>query len=46
VIPAGIGELLGDPDPERAQRAMQAMLKMGKLDLAAMRAAADGAAAG
>jgi len=46
VIPTGIGELLGDPDPERAQRAMQAMLKMRKLDLAAMRAAADGAAAG
>jgi predicted 3-demethylubiquinone-9 3-methyltransferase (glyoxalase superfamily) len=42
VIPAGLGELLGDPDPERAQRAMQAMLKMRKLDLAAMRAAAGG----
>jgi predicted 3-demethylubiquinone-9 3-methyltransferase (glyoxalase superfamily) len=34
--------LLGDPDQERAQRAMQAMLKMGKLDIAALQAAADG----
>jgi hypothetical protein len=36
-------ELLADPDPARAQRAMQAMLGMKKLDLAAMKAAADGA---
>ncbi|MGI8492717.1 MAG: VOC family protein [Acidimicrobiales bacterium] len=41
VVPAGLGELMGDPDPGRAQRAMQAMLAMSKLDLAAMRAAAD-----
>jgi predicted 3-demethylubiquinone-9 3-methyltransferase (glyoxalase superfamily) len=34
-------ELLGDPDPARAQRAMQAMLGMKKLDVAALRAAAD-----
>lgn len=43
VIPAGMGEILGDPDQGRAQGAMQAMLGMHKLDLAAMRAAADGA---
>ena len=42
VVPAGMGEILGDPDPERGQRAMAAMLGMRKLDLAAMRAAADG----
>ena len=41
VVPAGLAELLGDPDPGRAQRAMQAMLGMERLDLAAMRAAAD-----
>ncbi len=35
-------EVFSDPDPERAQRAMQAMLKMGKLDIAELRAAADG----
>jgi hypothetical protein len=31
-------ELFADPDPARAERAMQAMLGMRKLDLAAMRA--------
>lgn len=41
VIPDGLGELLGDPDPGRASRATQAMLAMGKLDLDVMRAAAD-----
>ena len=35
-------ELFADPDPERAHRAMQAMLGMGKLDIAALRSAADG----
>jgi len=42
VVPTGMQEVLGDPDPARAQRAMQAMLGMKKLDLAALRAAADG----
>ena len=42
VVPAGMGELFADPDPSRAQRAMQAMLGMRKLDVAALRAAADG----
>jgi predicted 3-demethylubiquinone-9 3-methyltransferase (glyoxalase superfamily) len=27
-------DLVGDPDPEKAKRAMEAMLKMRKLDLA------------
>jgi hypothetical protein len=34
--------LFADPDPERARRAMQAMLGMSKLDIAALRRAADG----
>ncbi len=42
VVPVGMEEVFADPDPERAQRAMQAMLGMKKLDLAALRAAADG----
>ena len=42
VVPDGMDELLADADPERAQRAMQAMLGMVKLDVAALRAAADG----
>ncbi|MFJ2766407.1 VOC family protein [Streptomyces sp. NPDC087300] len=44
VVPAALPELLADPDPERAQRAMQAMFGMKKLDVAALRAAADGKA--
>lgn len=43
VVPAGMAEVLGDPDPERSQRALQAMLGMHKLDVAALRRAADGA---
>ena len=42
VVPQGLGDLIADPDPERARRALQAMFGMKKLDLAAMRAAADG----
>ena len=41
VVPAGLDEVLNDPDPGRAQRATAAMLQMRKLDLAALRAAAD-----
>jgi predicted 3-demethylubiquinone-9 3-methyltransferase (glyoxalase superfamily) len=43
VVPTGMEELFADPDPERARRAMEAMLKMNKLDVAALRRAADGA---
>jgi predicted 3-demethylubiquinone-9 3-methyltransferase (glyoxalase superfamily) len=43
VVPAGVLELISDPDDGRAVRAMRAMLGMRKLDVAAMRAAADGA---
>ncbi len=42
VVPAGMEEVFADPDPQRAQRAMQAMLGMRKLDVAALQAAADG----
>ncbi len=37
--------MLGDPDPDKARRTMQAMLGMKKLDIAALRRAHDGAAA-
>jgi predicted 3-demethylubiquinone-9 3-methyltransferase (glyoxalase superfamily) len=43
VVPTGMEEVFADPDPERARRAMEAMLKMGKIDIAALRSAADGA---
>ena len=42
VIPDELPTLLGDPDPGRARRAMQAMLSMKKLDVGALRAAAEG----
>ena len=42
VVPGGMEELFRDPDPQRAQRAMQAMLGMRKIDMAALQAAADG----
>jgi predicted 3-demethylubiquinone-9 3-methyltransferase (glyoxalase superfamily) len=41
IIPTELPKLLSDPDPDRAQRAMQAMLQMQKLDIDAMRKAAD-----
>jgi len=42
VVPTGMAEVFDDPDPKRAERAMKAMLGMRKLDIAALRAAADG----
>ena len=42
VVPQGMEEVFADADPARAQRAMQAMLGMRKLDLAALQAAAVG----
>ncbi len=33
IVPRRLRELLGDPDPERAQRAMGAMLKMTKIEV-------------
>jgi len=41
VIPTALPELLGDPDPGRAGRALHAMLTMTKIDVAALYAAAD-----
>lgn len=46
VVPEGMDAVFSDPDPKKAERAMQAMLKMGKLDIAALRSAAEGVAAG
>jgi predicted 3-demethylubiquinone-9 3-methyltransferase (glyoxalase superfamily) len=45
VVPDGVLALFADPDPARAARALQAMMTQIKLDLAAIRAAADGEAA-
>jgi predicted 3-demethylubiquinone-9 3-methyltransferase (glyoxalase superfamily) len=40
VVPDALPELIGDPDPERAQRAMAAMLQMKKLDIGELERAA------
>ena len=42
VVPEELEKLLTDPDSARSERAMRAMLGMKKLDVAALRAAADG----
>ena len=42
VVPTGMEELFTDPDRERARRAMEAMLAMGKIDIAELRRAAEG----
>jgi predicted 3-demethylubiquinone-9 3-methyltransferase (glyoxalase superfamily) len=43
VAPPGMAEVLNDPDQSRAERAMRAMFGMKKIDIAALKAAADGA---
>ena len=40
IVPKRLPELLADPDPEKAKRAMEAMMKMVKIDVAALEAAA------
>ena len=42
VIPEALPALISDPDPERAGRALNAMFTMSKIDVATLRAAADG----
>jgi predicted 3-demethylubiquinone-9 3-methyltransferase (glyoxalase superfamily) len=41
IIPAALGELLGNKDPEKSKRAMQAMLQMDKIDIAKLQRASD-----
>ncbi len=43
VNPAILGELLSGPDAKKAKRVMEAMLKMKKIDIAALKAAAEAA---
>ncbi|NGO10401.1 VOC family protein [Streptomyces sp. HC44] len=42
VVPTRLIELVSDPDEEKAARAMEAMLKMSKLDIAPLEKAAAG----
>lgn len=43
IIPKALGEMLGDPDPEKAGKTMQAMLKMKKIDIQGLKQAYEGA---
>jgi predicted 3-demethylubiquinone-9 3-methyltransferase (glyoxalase superfamily) len=42
IIPRQLGEMMSDPDRVRSGRAMEAMLEMNKIDLAALRRAFEG----
>jgi predicted 3-demethylubiquinone-9 3-methyltransferase (glyoxalase superfamily) len=42
IVPTKLGELMGDPDPVKAQRVTQAMLQMKKLDIAGLQTAYEG----
>jgi predicted 3-demethylubiquinone-9 3-methyltransferase (glyoxalase superfamily) len=39
IVPTVLGELLSDPDPEKSQRVMKAMLQMKKIDIATLKQA-------
>ena len=41
IIPAALGEMLQDKDPEKAARVLNAMLQMGKIDIAGLKQAYD-----
>jgi predicted 3-demethylubiquinone-9 3-methyltransferase (glyoxalase superfamily) len=42
IVPTVLGEMMADPDREKARRAAEAMLKMVKLDIAGLQAAFEG----
>jgi predicted 3-demethylubiquinone-9 3-methyltransferase (glyoxalase superfamily) len=42
IVPVRLHELLADADPQRSRRAMEAMLRMRKLNIAELERAADG----
>ena len=43
IVPPVLDQMLSDPDAAKAGRVMQAMLQMGKLDIAGLQAAAEAA---
>jgi len=42
VVPAALGEMMSDPDPEKARRVTEAMLQMTKLDVPTLKLAYEG----
>ncbi|PYX10447.1 MAG: hypothetical protein DMG88_02400 [Acidobacteria bacterium] len=39
IIPSALGQMLGDKDPEKSKRVMQAMLQMNKIDIRVLKQA-------
>ena len=44
IVPTDLDDLMADPDPAKAKRTAEAMMKMVKFDIATLKAAHDGAA--
>jgi len=42
IIPKALGVMLSDPDPEKSQRVMKAMMQMVKIDIAGLKRAYEG----
>jgi predicted 3-demethylubiquinone-9 3-methyltransferase (glyoxalase superfamily) len=42
IVPKGLMQMIADPDRAKAKRAMEAMMQMVKIDIAAVRKAYDG----
>jgi predicted 3-demethylubiquinone-9 3-methyltransferase (glyoxalase superfamily) len=42
IVPTALGEMLGDPDPDKSRRTMEAMLKMKKIDVQTLQQAYNG----
>jgi predicted 3-demethylubiquinone-9 3-methyltransferase (glyoxalase superfamily) len=42
ITPTALAEMLSDPDPEKSQRVMKAMLQMKKIDIETLKRAYDG----
>ena len=42
IIPSALGKLMSDPDPEKSNRVMQAMLQMDKIDIKRLEQAYEG----
>jgi predicted 3-demethylubiquinone-9 3-methyltransferase (glyoxalase superfamily) len=41
IVPTALGKLISDPDPEKSQRVMKAMLQMKKIDVNRLQQAYD-----
>ena len=42
IIPSALGRMLGDKDPEKSKRVMEAMLQMDKIDIKGLQKAYEG----